>query len=166
MKSKDTNKSVSVKDSSLGQVISENEKIEESIKDAANELASINQVIKKKNPIEIIEQAIVQNENVEHKVEQASADLKLVNASLSKELAERIVLESELADTKTDLAEVRDDLLKSQIKEEEAQKIALQDALTGLPNRVSFEQGLDYGLIQAKRQGWGLDVLVIDIDKF
>ena len=166
MKSKDTNKSVSVKDSSLGQVISENEKIEECIKDAANELASINQVIKKKNPIEIIEQAIVQNENVERKVEQASADLKLVNASLSKELAERIVLESELADTKTDLAEVRDDLLKSQIKEEEAQKIALQDALTGLPNRVSFEQGLDYGLIQAKRQGWGLAVLFIDIDKF
>ena len=52
------------------------------------------------------------------------------------------------------------------VKEAEAQQIALRDALTGLPNRVSFEQGLDHGLIQAKRHGWGLAVLFIDIDKF
>ncbi len=99
--------------------------------------------------------------------------MKLVNTQLAKELADRIVIESELADTKTDLAdtktdlaEVRDDLSKSRINEEEAQKIALQDALTGLPNRVSFELSLDHGLIQAKRHGWGLAVLFIDIDKF
>ena len=61
---------------------------------------------------------------------------------------------------------MRDDLSKSQAKEEEAQQIALQDALTGLPNRVSFEQRLDHGLIQAKRHGWGLAVLFIDIDEF
>jgi diguanylate cyclase (GGDEF)-like protein len=81
-------------------------------------------------------------------------------------MAERKVIESDLADMKTDLAEVRDDLSKAQVKVEIAQQIALQDALTGLPNRVSFEQGLDHGLIQAKRHGWGLAVLFIDIDKF
>jgi diguanylate cyclase (GGDEF)-like protein len=81
-------------------------------------------------------------------------------------MAERIVIESELADTKTDLAEVRDDLSKAQVKTEEAQQSALQDALTGLPNRLSFEQGLGHGLSQAKRHGWGLAVLFIDIDKF
>jgi diguanylate cyclase (GGDEF)-like protein len=32
--------------------------------------------------------------------------------------------------------------------------------------RVSFEQGLDHGLIQAKRHGWKIAVLFIDIDKF
>jgi len=64
------------------------------------------------------------------------------------------------------LAEVRDDLSKAQVKTEEAQQIALQDPLTGLPNRFSFEQSLDHGLIQAKQHGWGLAVLFIDIDKF
>ena len=41
-----------------------------------------------------------------------------------------------------------------------------QDALTGLPNRLSFEQHLDQGLIQATRHGWGLAVLFVDIDNF
>jgi len=92
--------------------------------------------------------------------------LHQVNIELAKEVDERVVIESELADTKTDLAKVRDDLSKSQNKEEETRKITLQDALTGLPNRVLFEQHLDQGLILAKRQGWGLAVLFIDIDKF
>jgi diguanylate cyclase (GGDEF)-like protein len=47
-----------------------------------------------------------------------------------------------------------------------SERLPLQDALTGLPNRASFEQGLAHGLIQAKRHGWGLAVLFIDIDKF
>jgi GGDEF domain-containing protein len=68
-------------------------------------------------------------------------------------MAARVVLESELADTKTDLADVRDDLSRSQTKEEETRKSALHDALTGLPNRVLFEQSLDNGLNQAKRHG-------------
>ncbi|MGD0585519.1 MAG: GGDEF domain-containing protein, partial [Oryzomonas sp.] len=93
-------------------------------------------------------------------------DLHQVNAELAHEMAERVVIESELADIKTDLADVRDDLSKSQAKEEETRKFALQDALTGLPNRVFFEQGLKNGLIQAKRHGGGLAVLFIDIDKF
>jgi predicted signal transduction protein with EAL and GGDEF domain len=42
----------------------------------------------------------------------------------------------------------------------------LHDTLTGLRNRVLFEQRLEYGLIQAKRRDWKLAVLFIDIDKF
>ena len=167
MKSKNANKSVSSKKASLGRVLKKNEKIKETVKEAASELTSVNKVLKQEEaPVTVIKQALNKNENVEHKVSKAAADLKLVNAKLAKELADRIVIESELAHTKTDLAEVRDDLSKSQIKEEEAQKSALHDALTGLPNRVSFEQGLNQGLTQAKRHGWGLAVLFIDIDKF
>lgn len=113
-----------------------------------------------------MKQARTQNEDVEQKVARAAGDLNLVNAQLAAEIAERIVIESELAHTKTDLAEVREDLSKAHVKTEEAQQIALKDALTGLPNRVSFERGLDHGLIQAKRHGRGLVVLFIDIDKF
>jgi diguanylate cyclase (GGDEF)-like protein len=166
-KSKDLKKNISIKRASLGRVLKKNEKIKETVKEAASELTLVNKILKQeKAPVQVIKQALTQNEDVEHKIAKAADDLKLVNAKLAKELAERIVIEAELADTKTDLAEVRDDLSKSQIKEEEAQKIALQDALTGLPNRVSFELGLDRGLIQAKRHGWGVAVLFIDIDKF
>jgi diguanylate cyclase (GGDEF)-like protein len=148
-------------------VLKKNEKIKESVKKAAGDLTSVNKVLKQENvPIPVMKQALTQNEDAEQKVAKAAGDLKLVNVKLAKELAERIVIESELADTKTDLAEARDDLSKSQGETEEAQQIALQDALTGLPNRVSFEQGLDHGLIQAQRHGWGLAVLFIDLDEF
>ena len=167
MKSKAVKKDKSNKKASLGHVLKKNEKIKQTVKKAASELTSVNEVLKQENiPAQIMKQAVTQNEDVEQKVAKAADDLKLVNVKLAEEMAERIVIESELADTKTDLAEVRDDLSKAQVKTEEAQQSALQDALTGLPNRLSFEQGLGHGLSQAKRHGWGLAVLFIDIDKF
>ena len=166
-KSKDLKKNVSAKKASLKRVLNKNKKIKKTVKNAASELTSVNEVLKQeKVPVQIMKQVVTQNEDVEEKVSKAADDLKLVNIKLTEEIAERIVIESELANTKTDLAEVRDDLSKAQVKTEEAQQIALQDALTSLPNRVSFEQGLDHGLIQAKRHGWGLAVLFIDLDKF
>ena len=167
MKSKDNKKAVSTKKASLERVLKKNERIKQTVKSAASDLTLVNEVLKKeKVPVQIMEQALTQNEGVEQKVAKAADDLKLVNIKLTEEVAERIVIESELANTKIDLAEVRDDLSKAQAKTEEAQQIALQDALTGLPNRVLFEHGLDHGLSQAKRHGWGLAVLFIDLDKF
>jgi diguanylate cyclase len=167
MKSKDIKKNVSTKKASLGRVLKKNEKIKQTVKNAASELTSVNEVLKQeKVPVQVMKQVVTQNKDVEQKVAKAADDLKLVNIKLTEEIAERIGIESELATTKTDLAEVRDDLSKAQVKTEEAQQIALRDALTGLPNRVLFEQSLDQGLIQAKRHGWGLAVLFIDIDNF
>lgn len=167
MKSKDAKKSVSAKKASLGRVLKKNEKIKQTVKNAASDLTLVNEALQQENvPVQIMKQALIQNEDVEQKVAKAADDLKLVNIQLTEEIADRIVIESELANTKTDLAEVRDDLSKARVKTEAAQQMALQDALTGLPNRASFEQSLDHGLIQAKRHGWGLAVLFIDIDKF
>lgn len=167
MKSKDIKKTVSTKKASLGRVLKKNEKIKKTVEIAASELTLVNETLQQENvPIQVMKQALTQNEDVEQKVAKAADDLKLVNIKLTDEIADRIAIESELADTKTDLAEVRDDLSNAQVKTEEAQRMALQDALTGLPNRASFEQSLDHGLIQAKRHGWGLAVLFIDIDKF
>lgn len=167
MKSKDIKETVSTKKVSLGRVLKKNEEIKQTVKEAASELTLVNETLQQENvPVQIMKQALTQNEGVEQKVAKAADDLKLVNVKLTEEIAERIGIESELANTKSDLAEVRDDLSKAQVKTEEAQQIALKDALTGLPNRVSFEQSLDHGLIQAKRHGWGLAVLFIDIDKF
>lgn len=159
-KSKNLKKNISPKKASLRRVLTKNEKIKESVKKAAGDLTSVNKVLKQKNvPIHVMKGALTQNEGAEQQVTKAAGDLKLVNLKLAKELAERIVIESELA-------EARDDLSKSQVETEEAQQIALQDALTGIPNRVSFEQGFDHGLIQAQRHGWGLAVLFIDLDEF
>lgn len=166
-KSKDLKKNKSAKRVSFERVLKKNEKIKETIKGAASDLTTVNDVLKQEQaPVQDIKIALTQNEDVEHKITKAAKDLKLVNTKLAKELEERVVLEAELAETKTDLAVVRDDLSKSQVNEKEAQQIALQDALTGLPNRVSFEQSLDQGLLQAKRHGWGLAVLFMDIDEF
>lgn len=167
MTSKGKPKGGSTKKASLERVIKKTEKIKQTVKSAATALTSVNEVLKQDSvPAPAMKQALAQNEGVEQKVAKAADDLKLVNIKLTEEVAERIAIESELADTKTDLAEVRDDLSKAQDKVEEAQQLAFQDALTGLPNRVLFEQGLEQGLSQAKRHGWGLAVLFIDIDKF
>lgn len=166
-KSKDIKKTAPPKKAPLKQVLKKNEKIKETVKKAATKLTSVNKVLKeKKAPAEVKKQALAENEDAEQKVSKAADDLKLVNVKLAEEMAERIVIESELANTKTDLVEAQYDLSKAQVKTEEAQENALRDALTGLPNRVSFEQRLDHGLTQAKRHGWGLAVLFIDVDKF
>jgi len=162
-KSKKLGKPVAAKNASLERVLKENEKIKETVKHAASELTSVNEVLKQRKGSEVPVQVI---KEVEYKVAKAAGDLHQVNAELAHELVKRVDLESELAIMKTDLADVRDDLSKSQTKEEEIRRFALQDTLTGLPNRVLFEQSLDNGLIQAKRHGWGLAVLFIDIDKF
>ncbi|MCK9294492.1 MAG: GGDEF domain-containing protein [Desulfobulbaceae bacterium] len=169
-KSKGLKKTVRDKNASLRRVINRNKKIKETVKQAANELTSVNEILKQgkevKIPVQIIKEAITQNKEVEHKVAKAADDLHQVNTELAKEVAERQVIETELSDMKNDLADVRDDLSKSQAKEEESRKIALHDALTGLPSRVLLEERLDHGLIQAKRHGWKLAVLFMDIDNF
>jgi diguanylate cyclase (GGDEF)-like protein len=169
-KSKDLKKTVPGKNASLERVINRNEKIKETVKEAANELTSVNEVLKQgkevKIPVQIIKEAITQNKEVEYKVAKAADDLHQVNTELAKEVAERIVIETELSDVKDDLADVREELSESIAKEEKSRNIAIHDALTGLPNRVLFEEHLDHGLIQAKRHGWKLAVLFIDIDNF
>jgi diguanylate cyclase (GGDEF)-like protein len=170
MKSKLLKKTVPARKISLSRVLSKNKKIKKTVKQAASELTSVNKVLKlgKKvnTPVPAVQEAITQNVAVEHKVEKAANDLKQVNIELTKEVDERVAFESELSSTKIDLAEARDDLSKSQAKEEKTRQIMLHDALTGLPNRVLFEQRLERGLIQAKRRGWELAILFIDIDKF
>jgi diguanylate cyclase (GGDEF)-like protein len=167
MKSKELKNNASVKKALIGQVLKKNEKIKKTVKKAAGDLASVNKVLKQDNvAVEVMEQALVQNKDVQQKVAQAADDLRVVNLKLANEVAERMGIESELAEIKTDLAEAREDLSKSEVSVEIAQQRALRDPLTGLPNRASFEQGLAHGLIQAKRHGWGLAVLFVDIDKF
>jgi diguanylate cyclase (GGDEF)-like protein len=167
MKSKDLKKNAFAKKALLGQVLKKNQRIKKNVKKAASELTLVNEVLKQEDvTIQIMEQALVQNKDVEQRVAQAADDLRTVNVELANEVAERMGIESELAEMKTELAGVREDLSNSEVSVEIAQQRALQDPLTGLPNRISFEQDLAQGLNQAKRHAWGLAVLFVDIDKF
>ncbi|MDR6984127.1 diguanylate cyclase (GGDEF)-like protein [Rheinheimera pacifica] len=166
-KSKVLRKKRSGKRVSLYGVLKENEGIKKEISVAADELNSVNDVLKQgKTSVSVIQQALKKNEDAENIVAKAAEDLKRVNIKLSNEIAMRIGIESELDDAKTDLAAVRDDLVQAQVTEKEARQRALTDKLTGLPNRTSFDQALTHGLVQAKRHSWSLAVLFIDVDKF
>ncbi|HYD34235.1 MAG TPA: GGDEF domain-containing protein, partial [Methylophilaceae bacterium] len=50
--------------------------------------------------------------------------------------------------------------------EESLSKLAYYDALTGLPNRLLFDDRLHQGIFAAKRQGTKLAVLFVDLNKF
>ena len=154
----------------LKRVLDQSEEIQESVKDAADQLSSVNLALKQEDqdnlPVQSIQEVVTQNEEIEQKLVKAADDLHQVNAELAKAVAERVEIESELVDKRNDLSEVYAALSKSQSQEEDAIYIGLHDALTGLPNRLLFEQRLDYGLIQAKRHGWNLAILFIDLDKF
>lgn len=174
----DASETTPAKSGSLGRVLGRSRKIKVAIKRAAGRLTSANAVLKNGKranniPPLAVERAITQYENVENEVAQAAHDLSQVNTALAVEVAEREGIESELADTKADLADMKvdlatahDDLSESQASEQEAIHLALHDALTELPNRALFDQGLEHGLIQARRHGWGLAVLFIDLDEF
>ncbi|MCG8355323.1 MAG: EAL domain-containing protein [Kiloniellales bacterium] len=50
--------------------------------------------------------------------------------------------------------------------EAESARLALHDPLTGLPNRRLFEDRLNAALARAKREGEGIAVLMLDLDRF
>jgi len=70
-KSQDLKKAGPVKNASLERVINKNEKIKETVKQAASELTSANEILKQgkdvKIPVQVIKEAITQNEEVELK---------------------------------------------------------------------------------------------------
>lgn len=157
------------KSASLEPVLRQSENIRDAVAQAAGELVSVNEALKQdqgNSSAQTIDDAIAQNVDVELKVAKAADDLDQVNTQLAGQVARQASLASELADTKSRLAQVRDDLSESQTQEREARHKALRDPLTGIPNRASFDQALDHGLIQARRHGWKLAVLFIDIDEF
>ncbi len=164
------NESENDEEASLNHVLVQSKEIKTKVGEAAEQISSVNVVLKKTEKDShsdlTIEEAIVQNEEAEQKITKAERDLHKVNDELAKQVVKTIDIELELKKTKNALSDVLADLSKSQLKEKDALHIALHDALTGLPNRLQLEQRLDHGLTQARRYGWKLAVLFIDLDKF
>lgn len=154
----------------LKNVLEQNEEIKKDVEKSANQLSSVNAVLKNDEkvapPFPTVEEVIAQNEEAEKKVAKAAEDLHQVNSQLSQQVAERIDLEAELRQTKQSLSDVRMDLSRSQAKEKDSLYLALHDSLTGLPNRLLLEQRLEHGLVQSRRHDWKLALMFIDLDKF
>ncbi len=73
-------------------------------------------------------------------------------AELQREIRRRRALEEELAAVRAEL--------------DAARRMALHDAVTGLPNRTLFLERLEHALRQARRHAWTIAVLFIDLDDF
>lgn len=82
------------------------------------------------------------NEELELRVRERTEELARANDSLQSEISDR------------------------QQAEERARHLALHDALTGLPNRRLLQDRLAHSLAHAKREGRGVAVMFIDLDRF
>ena len=82
------------------------------------------------------------NEQLEHRVESRTAELSQVNAKLASEIVERRRSEAQM------------------------KHMAHHDALTGLPNRVLFQERLRQAMAEAEQSGDAVAVLCLDLDRF
>lgn len=141
---------------SLTRVLDQSEHIKDMVEECAEELSSVNSVLKQElaglEALPDVENALVKSGTVETKVQEAADELSVVNQALENEVRERQMLEHQLAAAKD--------------QEQAARHAAFHDPLTGLPNRVLFSDRLEHGIAQAKRHGWTMAVLFVDLDDF
>ncbi|MEP7157644.1 MAG: GGDEF domain-containing protein [Betaproteobacteria bacterium] len=123
---------------------------------AADELGAVNTVLKRELPpgasTSAVNGAIHKNKDVEEKVQELSGRLSGVNRALREEVRDRVMLDHRFAA----VAE----------QEEASRQAALHDPLTGLANRLLFQDRLEHGMAHALRHGWSLAVMFIDLDAF
>lgn len=140
----------------LIKALGENEHARMLVDECAAELSSSNDVLKHElsdSPsCAGIKNALKKSEAVESKVQEVSTTLSGVNHALKHEVLERQVLAHQLADVMA--------------QEAVSHHAAFHDSLTGLPNRALFNDRLQHGLMQAKRHGWNLSVMFVDLDDF
>jgi len=140
----------------LTQVLGQTKIVKGLVEEAAQDLSSVNTVLKQrlegKSSPHSTEKELQRSEAIEGKVQDAADKLSVVNTALQDEVRERQVLESKL-EAVTE-------------REKASRHAAVHDPLTGLPNRVLFIDRLEYGLAQARRHGWNLAVMFIDLDAF
>lgn len=140
----------------LTKVLVQSERVKDMVEKAGEELSSVNMVLKQeltdRDPLPEVENAIQKSESVEIRVQAAAEELSVMNQALENEVEERHLLEHQLA--------------AAEKQGEAARHASFHDPLTGLSNRVLFNDRLEHGLAQAKRHNWTLAVMFVDLNGF
>ena len=140
----------------LAKVLNQSEQIKTKVEECAQELSSVNTVLKEELvehvSLDDIQEALTKSEKIEDKVQECAEDLHAVNAALADEITERKNLEKKLSDTKA--------------QEEKNRYLAYHDVTTGLANIALFNDRLEQALVQAERHARSSGVMFIDLDKF
>lgn len=126
------------------------------------ELSAVNRLLREEATVPHpprIDEALAHAEHADRRVRDCTADLDAVDDALRRELEQRRQLESEL-----DAA--REALTDAEAREQHAARRALHDVATGLPNRALFNDRLTHALASARRHGWALAVMFLDLDRF
>ena len=140
----------------LKKVLNQSEQIKTKVEECAQELSSVNTVLKEELVEHVsvadIQEALTKSEKIEDKVQECAEDLHAVNTALADEIIERKNLEKKLSDT--------------EVQEEKNRYLAYHDVITGLANVALFNDRLEQALVQAERHSRSLGVMFIDLDKF
>ena len=141
---------------SLSRVLGLSEHVKALVSECAEDLATVNGAITlalaANNAQPGLTYALGQSAALAAKVEAVSVQLAFVNRALQDEIRDRSMVDLQFAAAEEQGLSSR--------------HAALHDVLTGLPNRALFNDRLDHGLAQARRQGWNLAVMFVDLDDF
>ena len=140
----------------LTKVLRQIEHVNELIQQSAEELSSVIEGIKhellRRGRLPKIETALEKSDDVRGQLREASERLTAVNQALADEVRDRTMVDHQLA--------------AAMEQEKGARNAALHDKLTDLPNRELFNDRLEHGIAQAKRHGWMIAVMFVDLDEF
>lgn len=111
-------------------------------------------------------QTLDHNEAVESKVQECAHDLGGVTKTLAQGIEELKLVEGALAMSKTALAAINTSLASALAGEQSANRRAMHDQATGLPNRALFDDRLGHAIALADRHDWTVAVMFLDLDHF
>jgi diguanylate cyclase len=147
---------VTVKAGSLVEALNQNEQVQARMERWADELSAINEVLVQelsgRSPSAELERALDRSAELESNIQASAEAVSSINMGLTTGIAAGKKLTRKL--------------LSSDARRKKFGRLALYDPLTGLPNRMLFNDRLRQVLAQAARHGRGVAVMFIDLDNF
>jgi diguanylate cyclase (GGDEF)-like protein len=161
----------------LEKALEKSQDVKEKMVSCVTQLSTVNETVKQDMAggitLQQAKEALAQTERVEDKVQECADELHEVNQALAVGIGDRDQLNRELRRVQQKLSTTRDILSDTQeelaiVEElaEQANQRTLRDSLTGIPNRELFNDRLEQAIALAKRGGWILGVMFIDLDRF